>query len=287
MPPNYRLTHKVVASPPRDVNHGLVGVVVRSNRSRDYFVKRADADAVLKACPDNQWKLLFALSRYGGLRCPSEHLALTWGDIDWNHGKITIRSPKTAHHEGKGIRVMPLFAELRPYFKAVRDELLFDPDFDPKATPMSKLPVITRYRESNINLRTQLSKIIRRAGPSPWPKLFQNLRATRATELADLFPAHVAAEWLGHSSTIADKHYRQTTEEHFVRAIQPTQGIETTVDGSGKAQQKAQQSASELGRNGMNTEEGQKEIHGNFAVPRGLPIVGVGDTGLEPVTSAV
>ena len=43
---------------------------------------RDEAEKVLKACPDAQWKLLFALSRYGGLRCPSEHLALTWGDID-------------------------------------------------------------------------------------------------------------------------------------------------------------------------------------------------------------
>ncbi len=29
-----------------------------------------------------QWRLIFALSRYGGLRCPSEHLALRWGHID-------------------------------------------------------------------------------------------------------------------------------------------------------------------------------------------------------------
>jgi site-specific recombinase XerD len=49
----------------------MKGVVVRSNRSRDYFITREDADAVLKACPDNHWKLFFGLSRYGGLRCPS------------------------------------------------------------------------------------------------------------------------------------------------------------------------------------------------------------------------
>jgi len=151
-------------------------------------------------------------------RCPSEHLALTWGDVDWEAGRIRVRSPKTEHHEGKSERVMPLFAELRPYLAAVRDELLAG-DFDPKHTPMSKQPVITRYRDTNANLRTQLQKIIRRAGLKPWPKLFQNLRATRATELADQYPAHVAADWLGHSTTIADKHYRQTTAEHFAKAI--------------------------------------------------------------------
>jgi hypothetical protein len=98
------------------------------------------------------------------------------------------------------------------------DELLVD-DFDPKGHRLSEQPVITRYRQSNINLRTQLCKIIRRAGLAPWPKLFQNLRATRATELADEFPAHVAAERLGHSRKTADKHYQQTADEHFAKAI--------------------------------------------------------------------
>ncbi len=73
----------------------MQGVVVRPNRKRDYFVTRDEAANVLEACPDAQWRLLFALSRYGGLRCPSEHLSLCWGDVDWTHGRITVRSPKT------------------------------------------------------------------------------------------------------------------------------------------------------------------------------------------------
>ena len=145
----------------------MQGVVVRSNRTRDYFVTREEAAAVLKECSDEQWKLLFALSRFGGLRCPSEHLALRWGGVDFEAGKITVHSPKTEHHEGKGIHVMPLFPELLPHLEAVKKKLLSDPDFDPKKTPISKLPVISRYRESNINLRTQLCKIIRRAGLTP------------------------------------------------------------------------------------------------------------------------
>jgi len=45
------------------------------------------------------------------------------------------------------------------------------------------------------------------------------LRASRATELADAFPSHVASAWLGHTEAIADAHYRQVTEEHFVKAV--------------------------------------------------------------------
>jgi hypothetical protein len=75
-------------------------------------------------------------------------------------------------------------------------------------------------RHKNINLRTQLLRIIEKAGLTPWPKLFQNLRASRATELAKEHPGHVAAEWLGHSTKVAANHYWQTTYEDFARALQ-------------------------------------------------------------------
>ena len=101
----------------------LKGVTVRSNKKRLYFLTREDAAKVLEACPDAQWRLLFALSRYGGLRCPSEHLALRWGDVDWERGRMTVRSPKTEHHEGKAERVIPLFPELRPYLEEDGTEL--------------------------------------------------------------------------------------------------------------------------------------------------------------------
>ena len=54
----------------------------------------------------------------------------------------------------------------------------------------------------------------------PWPKLWQNLRSTRETELADQFPAHVASAWIGNSVPVAAKHYLQVTEDHFKQAAQ-------------------------------------------------------------------
>ena len=53
------------------------------------------------------------LSRYGGLRTPSEAQHLKWADINWEKNRIVVTSPKTEHHEGKGTRVVPLFSELR------------------------------------------------------------------------------------------------------------------------------------------------------------------------------
>ncbi len=186
----------------------MQGVSVQANKSREYFITRDEAAKVLDACPDAQWKLLFALSRYGGLRCPSEHLRLRWGDVDWEHDRFTVRSPKTEHHEGKASRVVPLFPELRPYLEKVFDKAPEQTEF-----------VITRYRDTNANLRTRLLRIMGRAGVSPWPKLFQNLRSTRETELTDQgFPQHVVCAWLGNSPKIANKHYLQVTDAHFDQA---------------------------------------------------------------------
>ena len=55
----------------------------------------------------------------------------------------------------------------------------------------------------------------------PW----QNMRVSRATELADVYPSHVCAAWLGHSEKIADAFYRQVTDEHFAKAVRnPVRG---------------------------------------------------------------
>jgi integrase len=79
--------------------------VMKSNPKRYRFISREDAAKVLDACPSAEWRPIFALARYGGLRVPSEVLRLRWGDIDWHNNKFTVTSPKTEHHEGGGSRV--------------------------------------------------------------------------------------------------------------------------------------------------------------------------------------
>jgi integrase len=57
-----------------------------------------------------------------GFRCPSEHLALTWDDVDWENDRMTVHAPKTKRYEGKESRLIPIFSELRPYLEAVFNE---------------------------------------------------------------------------------------------------------------------------------------------------------------------
>jgi len=65
-----------------------------------------------------------------------------------------------------------------------------------------------------------LTRIIRKAGLKPWPKLFQNLRSTRETELARQHPSHVACAWIGNSQPVAREFYLQVTDDDYERALQ-------------------------------------------------------------------
>ena len=57
-------------------------------------------------------------------------------------------------------------------------------------------------------------------GVEPWPKAFQNLRASRATDLVLHHPMHVVSEWTGHSIETMKKFYLQVTDEHREAALQ-------------------------------------------------------------------
>ena len=159
-----------------------------------------------------------ALCRYGGLRCPSEVLSLRWQDVNWETERIVVQSPKTAHHPGKGNRVIPFFAELKPIlteaFHLALDgtEYVVDGDYRKAANTPSG------WR--NCNLRTQFERLLKRAGLKPWPKLFHAMRASRETELAKTYPIHVFTSWLGNTPRIAMKHYLQVTDDDFERASQ-------------------------------------------------------------------
>jgi len=43
---------------------------------------------------------------------------------------------------------------------------------------------------------------------------------SKLTELVEEFPIHVVTDWLGNSPEVARKHYLQTHEEHFKKAVE-------------------------------------------------------------------
>jgi integrase len=144
-------------------------------------------------------------------------VALRWEDVNWARRRILIHSPKTAHRPGQASRVIPMFPELveplRDAFEHAEDGATF---------------VITRFREPGTNLRIPLLKLIRRAGLTPWPRLFHNMRASRETELAASHPIHVVCEWIGNSRLIAQEHYLRVTQVDFDAAVQHAATDKTT-----------------------------------------------------------
>jgi integrase len=239
---------------------------VRANRSRDYFVTRKESEAVLGACPDNQWRLLFAFCRFGGMRCPSEPLTIRWGDVDWEHDRIHIDSPKT------GPRDIPIFPELRPYLETAWDD-----------APVGSEFVITRYRKRNSNLRTHLCRIIRKAKLTPWPKLFQNLRSTRETELLNEgWKIHQVCAWIGNSQPIAMEHYLQVTATDFAKAAGKDTDAKNGEDR--KAHRAAPENMQELKGIEQQGAEQECENPGDFENRRDSLVLSAPPVGLEPTT---
>ena len=97
--------------------------------------------------------------------------------------------------------------DILPYLEAVFDEA--EPGTD---------RVITRYNQTNLNLHKPFLQTVENAGLVRWPKLFQNLRASCETQWLDSgLPAHVVANWMGHSVKVQNDSYAQVDEHHFDR----------------------------------------------------------------------
>ena len=176
----------------------------QANDANSYYVSCEKINKAIEFAPDAQWRLIIALSRYAGLRCPSETLSLKWADVDFVAGTLTINSSKT-RKQGKPMRVMPILPELRPYL-----EDAFDPENE---------RCITRYRVSNSNLRKMFLEILAKAEVEPWPRLFHNLRGSLETDLMNTYPAHVVVAWLGNTEQTALRHYLKVTPQHLADAI--------------------------------------------------------------------
>lgn len=177
-------------------------------RGNNVMVSGEVTDKVLAQIRGTENRLLFGLARYGGVRTMSEQRGLTWADVDWSGRKMRIRSPKTERHEGKEARWIPLFPDLAKLLEERFDE----------AEPGEQFILPTYHHASSFKATTMLRGAIRRAGLESWPRLFHSLRATRQSELAELYPAHVVSAWIGNSVKVAEKHYLMVSDEHFANA---------------------------------------------------------------------
>ena len=190
-----------------------------TRRGNNSLVSVADSLKVPEAMRSTEDKLLFGMARWGGVRTMSEQRGLTWGDVDWANKRLLIHSPKTERHEGRESRWIPIFPELMPLLEARFIE-----------AAEGEQHILPKYcRADNSKATTNLASAIKRAGVDAWPRLWHSLRATRQSELAKKYPAHVVSAWLGNSMKVAEKHYLMVSDDQFAEATQnPMQPVSDT-----------------------------------------------------------
>ncbi len=234
------------------------------NPQRAAYIGRETIEAVLATCPDTRWRAIVGLARFAGLRCPSELTELKWADVSWDQHRLTVRSPKTAQHDGHAVRVVPIAPELMPILQDL---------FDEAEEGVERVIV---GLDSATNLRTHMFRILARAGVKPWPRLFHALRASCACDWVDQLPEHVVSSWLGHSPRIAAEHYLQTRDDHFRRAA----GL-PSLEGGAKSGARGARKASKLDEAVANTERGNESesIADSGDTWRSTGIRGVGQKG--------
>ena len=249
---------------------------------RKAYISVADTEKLTAVC-NPTWRIIVALARYAGLRCPSEVLSLKWSDVNFETNRMTVPSCKTEHIPGKAYRIVPIFAGLKPYLDEAFD--LAEGGAEYVVPGEHRMAALKPTGWMNCNLRTQLLKIIKRAGLQPWPRLFHNLRASCETDLMASHPIHVVTAWLGNTPTVALKHYLQVLDTDFEKAAKG--GAESGAVG----EQNAVQS-----RTGGKCLEMTRTPQAATPVGVGRPLSAadaycsntrVGDTGFEPVTSSV
>jgi len=188
----------------------LAGIGRGSFASRGEFreVTMDEYYRLLAACPCQEWRVIIALARIGGLR-PCEILRLRWSDVSWEKSLFRVTSTKTERYEGKETRDVPLFRLLHIELEQLGKS----------ESSKGKEFVINRYRDpERSNLGTQFARIVKMAGLEPIPRPFDSMREIRSTEIYDEFGAFLESKWIGHSSKIAKECYLKVRQSDFERA---------------------------------------------------------------------
>lgn len=160
-------------------------------------VTLADLDKILAVCPDDRWRVAFALARHAGLR-RGECLRLTRADIDLDRSMIHV-IPE-ADEEGvrkEGTKQRERWVPISPSLASILAPVL--EGLGPESM-VCNIPTENIHRDANV--------ILRRAGVGPYEKPFHTLKKCLASDwLAAGHAVSDVAQWLGDSVEVLMKHY--------------------------------------------------------------------------------
>jgi len=148
-------------------------------------------------------------------------MVLRWSNIGIGKDKnrFGVFSPKLNPHEYLRKREVLLF----PLLLTELDKLRSIPGNEGEEY------VINRYSDrQNIHLSQPFTKIAEKAGIGRIPRPFDNMRASRSTEVYREFGAKAESIWLGHSPEIAKECYLMIMDEDYDAAASGQKTKHTT-----------------------------------------------------------
>jgi len=119
-------------------------------------------------------------------------------------------------HNAKLKRIERLYKRAIPLFEEILTEL-----DKLRSTPGNEEQeyVINRYSNRECyRLQRPFSRIAQKAGMGEIPRPFDNMRASRATEIHREWGSKIESEWLGHSEKMAFDHYLMVTDDDYAAA---------------------------------------------------------------------
>lgn len=158
------------------------------------YVSEAEADAMCERAPTPEYRILVLLARLAGLR-RNEIERLTWDDVNWENHTLTVKAKDGRATTKQRDRITPiqprLFAALLAKFHSHdRSQWVF----------------VGKYS----NPDKVVAKMARDAGIVEYGKPLHTLRKSLVSDWQSKYPPMDVAAWLGHSVTVAAKHYHTT-----------------------------------------------------------------------------
>ncbi len=187
------------------------------NHDRDHYLPVELFTKIVDTTADHELRLLLAIVRFCGLRCPSEVRPLRWAAVDWDGMVLVVHGPKNDEYSS-GRREVPLFTPVLPYLYAHRErsegELVFP-----------------SHQNTGAAITGRLATLCKKAGELLWPKPFVNMRASGERDALQAgHPIDVVAQWFGHSPEIALRHYNRVVKERQARSASGALRVGETTD---------------------------------------------------------
>ncbi|GFK92332.1 Tyrosine recombinase XerD [Fundidesulfovibrio magnetotacticus] len=189
----------------------------KADNRRVRFLTHEEADALLdalKARSLDVWGTAL-LSLNTGLRA-GEALALTWADVDFEHGVLTIKDTKSGRN-----RQVPMTSEVRSMLEERRGEakpaeLVFPAERGEQAAAISKTYVRTVADLGlNAGIEDARQKVV-----------FHTLRHTCASWLVQNgVPLITVGRLLGHSTMAMTERYSHLAPDHFRQAVDTLEAV--------------------------------------------------------------